>query len=124
MYHSAKLGGILGLYSDVVKDTFLFITIYNLNGGMKPLIDYPLNFTSIIVVCFGTSIVFPLLLASIYLSKNSYQMIYEGFNFQVTKGYNLPSDENKSKMKKNVIYTSSNDQLEDSLAGLAYTNYS
>ena len=121
MYHSAKLGGILGLYSDVVKDTFLFITIYNLNGGMKPLIDYPLNFTSIIVVCFGVSIVFPLLLASIYLSKNSYQMIYEGFNFQVTKGCNLPSDENKSKMKKNVIYTSSNDQLED---GLAYTNYS
>ena len=48
-------------------------------------------------------------------------MIYEGFNFQVTKGCNLPSDENKSKMKKNVIYTSSNDQLED---GLAYTNYS
>ena len=85
MYHSAKLGGILGHYSDLTKDTFLFITIYKMNGGIKPLLDYPLNFTLVVVTCFGVSIVFPLLLTSIHLAKNNTQMIYAGWNCKATK---------------------------------------
>ena len=85
MYHSGKLGGLLGHYSDFVKDTFLFITIFSINGGIRPLMDFPFNFTSIIVICLGSSIFVPLLISTIYLTKTKYQIIYRGCKFFTVK---------------------------------------
>ena len=78
MHHSTKLGGLLGHYSDVAKDTFLFFTILNINGGIKQIFEFPTKFTSLIIIFFGSSIIFPLLISSIHLAKNNYQMIYSG----------------------------------------------
>ena len=83
MYHSAKLGGLLGHYTDLVKDTLLFITILNINGGVKPLLEFPTKFTSIIVIFLWSSIMLPLLISSIHLAKNNYQMIYSGCNLSI-----------------------------------------
>ena len=80
-YHATKLEGLLGYYSDVFKDTFLFITIYNINGGISPLIDFPRRFTSTIVICFGSSIFIPNFITSIYLAKTKYQTIFKGWKF-------------------------------------------
>ena len=84
-YYFSKLGGLFGHYSDLIKDTYIFITMYTLNGGVKPLIDFPTNFTSVIVFSFGASIVVPLLMASIHLAKNNHQIVYRGWKLKLTK---------------------------------------
>ena len=86
-YHSAKLGGLLCHYSDVVKDTVLFITIYNINGGVNPIFEYPTKFTSVVIVFSGFSIFIPLLMSSIHLVKNNYHMIYIGCKLSRTKQF-------------------------------------
>ena len=85
MYHISKIGGLLGHYSDIFKDSFLLYTICNINGGIKPLLDFPTKFTSVVIFLSGASIIFPLLISTIHLAKNNAKMIYTSIKSKVSK---------------------------------------
>ena len=63
--------GAVYYYFDFYKDINLFIIVYHLNGGWQSLVDYPSQFTSIMIFCLGTSTFLPLLVSSAYLISDN-----------------------------------------------------
>ena len=61
---------LLVVYIDLFKDSLLAYTIFTLSGGLKALLDFPTNFSSALVFCFSTTIIFNLLITSLHLTIN------------------------------------------------------
>merc|ERR1711983_272479 len=83
-FHSARLlikksVTIISQYSDIFKDIYLLSILSKVNGGLKTLYEFPWKFSSMIIICFGTTIVCPLLISSIQLAMSN-PGLREGFN--------------------------------------------
>ena len=66
---------IVSQYSDIFKDIYLLSILLKINGGLKTLL-FPWKFSSIIIICFGTTIVCPLLISSIQLAISNPGLIF------------------------------------------------
>ena len=58
-------------YSDIFKDIYILLILIKINGGPRTLYDFPLKFSSMIIMCMATTIVAPLLISSIQLAISS-----------------------------------------------------
>ena len=58
----------------------------NINGGTGTLVEFPLKFSSIVILCMSTTIVGPLLVSSIQLAINNPALI---FNSQRTDKWSV-----------------------------------
>ena len=72
------------LYIDVFKDTFLTFTLLMIVGGPSAIINFPKNFTTVVVMGLLTSIILPLFMSSLHLAiYNPYLL----FNLNLPKVY-------------------------------------
>ena len=60
-----KVKTICNIYIDICKDTFLMVSILVIIGGPTSLFLFPTKLTSVVVYCFATTIVGPLLSSSV-----------------------------------------------------------
>merc|ERR1719232_2214460 len=60
-----KVKTICNIYIDICKDTFLMVSILVIIGGPTSLFLFPTKLTSVVVYCFATTIVGPLLCSSV-----------------------------------------------------------
>ena len=58
-------------YVDIFKDTFLTLSLLIAIGGPGAVLLHPTQFTSMIVLCQATSILFPLLMSGLLLALNN-----------------------------------------------------
>ena len=71
-------------YIDVFKDTFLTFTLLTIIGGPAAIINFPKNFTTVVVMGLVTSILLPLFMSSLHLAiYNPYLL----FNLRLPKVY-------------------------------------
>ena len=75
-FHSARLligksVTIVSQYSDIFKDIYILSIAIKINGGPGTLYDFPLKFSSMIIMCMATTIFAPLLISSIQLANSS-----------------------------------------------------
>ena len=69
--HVGKSVTIVSQYSDIFKDIYILSILIKINGGPRTLFDFPLKFSSMIIMCMATTIIVPLLLSSIQLANSS-----------------------------------------------------
>ena len=62
---------IVAQYSDNFKDIFILSILLNINGGPGTLLEFPLQFSSIIIISMATTIMFPLLISSVQLALDN-----------------------------------------------------
>ena len=72
-------------YLDIFKDLGLTIVMFELNGGINAILDLPTNFGSVIVMTMGLSILLPMVLSSIHLWVNNWNMLIDAKQSKVTK---------------------------------------
>ena len=73
-------------YADSFKDFYILYIMVNINGGTGTLVEFPLKFSSIVILCMSTTIVGPLLMSSIQLAINNPGLI---FNSQRTDKWSV-----------------------------------
>ena len=54
-------------YLDVVKDSFLTYSLYNIVGGHQAILDFPTEFSIVVVLCLAASVVVPVVFATLHL---------------------------------------------------------
>ena len=54
-------------YLDIQKDTFLAVSLFIIVGGFPAIVNFPTNFSVVVVVCLFMSIVTPLFFATLHL---------------------------------------------------------
>ena len=59
---------IVSQYSDIFKDIYILSILIKINGGPGTLYDFPLKFSSMIIMCMATTLFAPLLISSIQLA--------------------------------------------------------
>ena len=59
--------------------------MFELNGGINAILDLRTNFGSVIVMTMGLSILLPMLLSSIHLGVNNWNMLVDAQQSKVTK---------------------------------------
>ena len=64
---------ILQCYVDILKDTYLLMTILVVIGGPSALILFPTKMTSVVVYCLFVSIVLPMFVSSVDLALDRIQ---------------------------------------------------
>merc|ERR1719232_1932275 len=64
-----KVKTIFNIYIDICKDTFLMVSILVIIGGPTSLFLFPTKLTSVVVYCFATTIVGPLLCSSVLYTQ-------------------------------------------------------
>ena len=67
---------VLLFYMDILKDSYIVITIFYIIGGIQSLIIFPTNFTSVLVLSLAASVIAPLLLSSLQLACNNPEMVF------------------------------------------------
>ena len=72
-------------YLYIFKDMGLTIVMFELNGGINAILDLPTNFGSVIVLTMGLSIFLPMLLSSLHLGVNNFNMLLNAQQTRVTK---------------------------------------
>ena len=72
-------------YVDLFKDCSLTATIYFLIGGKQAIVDFPYNFSSVIVMSMAASIIFPMILSGLHLALNNPGMIINAVEGKLTK---------------------------------------
>ena len=77
LQNTATLVKIEIMFADVMKDLCLTILMLGLIGGPRAIIDLPTNFGSAIVGVMFASIVLPMLLGSLHLAVNNFNMFYD-----------------------------------------------
>ena len=65
------------MFADIMKDLCLTILMLGLIGGPRAIVDLPTNFGSAIVGVMFASIVLPMLLGSLHLAVNNFNMFYD-----------------------------------------------
>ena len=68
---------LIFIFVDMYKDTFLATTILITTGGWSAVLNFPTNFSSVVVICMFSSIIIPLLLSSLHLAVHSPFMIFD-----------------------------------------------
>ncbi len=54
-------------FLDVVKDTFLTYSLYKIVGGHQAILDFPTEFSVVVVLCLAASVVVPVVFATLHL---------------------------------------------------------
>ena len=67
---------IVAQYSDIFKDIYLLLILLKINGGVRTLYEFPLKFSSMIILCVATTIVGPLIISSIQLANSNPGLIF------------------------------------------------
>ena len=80
-------------YLDILKDSFLAFSLYRIVGGFNSMMEFPSNFSIIVVLCFFASVVIPIFFATLHLAIHNPFMIF----------YIMPSESINSRMKKTVM---------------------
>ena len=75
--NTATLVKIEVKFIDIMKDLCLTILMLRLIGGPQAIIDLPNNFGSVIVGVMFLSIILPMLLGSLHLAMNNFNMFYD-----------------------------------------------
>ena len=65
-------------YLDILKDSFIAISLYNIVGGYQAILDLPTNFSIVVVICSFTTVVVPIFFATLHLVVHNPFMV---FNF-------------------------------------------
>ena len=60
-----KVKSISSIYVDIIKDTFLMVSVLLIIGGPTSLLYFPKKLTSVVVYCFLVTIIMPLICSSI-----------------------------------------------------------
>ena len=68
---------LIFIFVDMYKDTFLAATILITTGGWKAVLDFPTNFSSVVVICMFSTIIIPLLLSSLHLAVHNPFMLVD-----------------------------------------------
>ena len=83
VYFSAKrILAMEFIYLDLLKDTALTFLILHLVGGFPSVLNLYTNFTSVVVILMGSSILIPLLMSSIHLATNNTSLIWKSTSKQ------------------------------------------
>ena len=80
-------------YLDILKDSFIAISLYSIVGGYNSMMEFPTNFSIIVVLCFFASLVIPIFFATLHLAIHNPFMIF----------YIQPPETINSRMKKTVM---------------------
>ena len=64
-----KVKTISSIYIDICKDTFLMVSILVIIGGPTSFFLFPTKLTSVVVYCFATTIVGPLVCSSVLYTQ-------------------------------------------------------
>ena len=64
-------------YADLIKDTFLTLSILKIIGGPATIWNFPTKFTSIIVTLMAATILFPLILSGLHLALSAPKTIFK-----------------------------------------------
>ena len=75
--NTATLVKIEVMFADIIKDLGLTILMLGLIGGPRAIIDLPTNFGSAIVGVMFASIFLPMMLCSLHLAVNNFNMFYD-----------------------------------------------
>ena len=70
---------LIFIFVDMYKDTFLAATILITTGGWNAVLNFPTNFSSVVVICMFSSIMVPLLLSSMHLAIYNPTMLFDCF---------------------------------------------
>ena len=62
-------------YLDLIKDCYLIWSIIQINGGIQTLARYS-EFPTVIALCLTSTVVFPLIFSSLYLTMNGPGIIF------------------------------------------------
>ena len=65
-------------YLDILKDSFIAISLYYIVGGYQAILDFPTHFSIIVVLCMFTTVVVPIFFATLHLVVHNPFMV---FNF-------------------------------------------
>ena len=63
-------------YLDILKDSFLAFSLYRIVGGYTAILEFPTNFSIIVVFCFSASVVIPIFFATLHLATHNPHMIF------------------------------------------------
>ena len=72
-------------YLDIHKDTFLVASLYFVVGGYQAIVNFPTNFSVVVVVCLFMSIVTPLFFATLHLVVHNPFLIFSSTNLNKYK---------------------------------------
>ena len=62
-------------YLDILKDSFLTLSILILNGGPPSLLEFPTKYTSVVFFCMMATIILPLTISSFFLARDNPELI-------------------------------------------------
>ena len=71
-----KCWSIMSHYADSFKDGFILYLMVDLNGGWESLVNFPLKFSSVTIICMGTTLIGPLIASSLQLALNNPGLIF------------------------------------------------
>ena len=71
---------ISSTYADMFKDTFLTVSLMIITGGLRNVLLYPTQFTSVIVLGLSASIIVPIFLSSVNLALSNPFLIFSSLN--------------------------------------------
>ena len=72
-------------FLDIFKDLGISILMLKLIGGPQAISDFPTNFGSVIVICMFASIFIPMLISSLHLAANNFDMFLPKRNVKASK---------------------------------------
>ena len=58
-------------YLDLVKDSFLTYSLYQIVGGHQAIWDFPTEFSTVVVLCLAATVVIPVMFATLHLVINN-----------------------------------------------------
>ena len=63
-------------YLDILKDSFLACSLFFIVGGTQAISEFPTNFSIVVVICLLSSVVWPVLLATLHLVVHNPFLIF------------------------------------------------
>ena len=63
-------------YLDILKDSLLAFSLYRIVGGYTAILEFPTNFSIIVVFSFSASVVIPIFFATLHLATHNPHMIF------------------------------------------------
>ena len=63
-------------YLDIVKDSFLTYSLYNIVGGYKAFLDFSTEFSIVVVLCLASTVIVPVIFATLHLVVHNPFLIF------------------------------------------------
>ena len=73
---SGKLVSLVNQYSDTFKDCFLLYIMIEINGGPTTLLEFPMKFSSIVIMTMAVTIAGPIFISSLQLATNNPGLVF------------------------------------------------